>query len=380
MRRHFKGCLILTAALFTLGCRSTSFPGFTRVTPTSQYFINRAGVQIDSQGDHDVVSFVMIALHSDGSHQMLQMETDCSSRMFNNGGTRYQKDGQMLGSIEADHQFSPLNGSDLSKAAFEACRAAREKQAFSGAFDARKALTALFGNYSPGTKSSSVTVHRAEEFTNTDGTAGPNATGKLTVVLDSPFTQRGAAKRLLVTATTVEGEECHACPARIGAFLFANVAGYWTPEIVDKEALRFGSMGQAGGDPGTAQVVKFAPDVYGFSLVNSTFYEGNEGISEELVAPVRNHYRSVLSMSAGGNDSGNCGDQPEEFRGKLGFNSGPCTGTKVTVRFPGSVHGFLDIETSEIGTEENNGSVVQVNRRRLYIFSGDKYVEQAAAH
>jgi hypothetical protein len=53
----------------------------------------------------------------------------------------------------------------------------------------------------------------------------------------------------------------------------------------------------------------------------------------------------------------------------------------LTVRLLGSAHGLFDVETSEIGTELNDqGGVVPVKRKRLYIFSGDKYVEQAAAH
>jgi hypothetical protein len=309
----------------------------------------------------------MIALESDGSYQMLQLATDCSSRFFSNGGTRYQKNGQMLGSIEADHQPSPLTSSDLSKAALEACQAAKERWAFNGAFSAPKALTALFGNYDGKSKSSSVTVQRAE-LSETDGTAGASAGGKLTVMLDSPFTKGGAAKHLLVTTTTVEGEEGHPYQARIGAFLFANRTGRWIPEIVDKEALRSGEYGTAG----EAQAVRFAPGVYGFSLTDSSCR--GECAGEEFVAPVGNHYRSVLAVTTLENDLDHC-DRPDAPWGRIA-----CYEKKQTVRFLESAHGFFDIETTETGTELNEQrSVVPVNRKRIFVFSGEKYVEQPAA-
>jgi hypothetical protein len=300
---------------------------------------------------------MMIALGGDGSYQMLDMATDCSSRIFNDGGTRYKRDGQMLGPVNADQQPSPLTSSDLSRAALEACRAARENQSFGGAFDAQKALTALFGNYDVGSKTSSVTVARECSYSG-------RALGTLSVMLDSLFSQAGTAKHLLVTSTTVEGEDGHACGARIGAFVFTNRAGRWIPEIVDKEALRFGESGKAYGE---ARLVRFAPDVYGFSLI------GDKGDYEEFVAPVANHYRSVLSVDL---DLGNANHAP------CGFPGYPaCVNSQLTVRLLGSAHGLFDVETSEIGTELNDqGGVVPVKRKRLYIFSGDKYVEQAAAH
>lgn len=243
-------------------------------------------------------------------------------------------------------------------------------QALSGDFIEETALSSLFGNYDSVEKSSSVTViGRLDSLSHA---------GKLTLILDSPFSQGGVQKHLLVASTTVEGEDCHACGARIGTYLFANRAGRWVPEIADTEVDQFGTFGHAFGIPdrdhpngtdGRAQAVKLGPDLYGFSLTGNDGAQGVRFTSELFVAPVENHYQPVLSLSL---EQGNA-----DYCGPGAVISTPCYGYKSTVRFLNSVHdGFFDVEVDRVGTAYSDQGIIPANRRSLYFFSGEKYLEQ----
>jgi hypothetical protein len=229
-----------------------------------------------------------------------------------------------------------------------------DKRAFSGDFGVQKAFTALFENYDPQSRSSSVLVK---------GDTGDES-GKLTLLLDSPFSQGGARKHLLVTSTAIPGEDCHACGARIGAYVFANREGRWVPEIADKEAARFGAFGTTG----PAQAVKFAPDVYGFSITLEDMHQGQGDTAQQFIAPVNNHYRQVLLLNTEEDNAGACGP-----------DLSPCYQSKSTVRFLNSVHGLFDIEVYKSGTEYSNQGVTPADSHKLYVLVGDKYVEQGSA-
>ncbi len=251
-------------------------------------------------------------------------------------------------------------------------RSMKAARAFRGNFTTEKAFAALFGNYDTSDQSSSVIVTE-------DNFDFSRHRGKLTLILDSPFSQGGVEKHLLVTATAIEGEDCHDCPAQIGAYVFAKLGRRWTPEIADKEVDQFGAFGHAfgipdhghpNGDEGSAQAVKFAPNVYGFSLTHSDGQQGIGGTFELFVAPVENHYQPVLSQGIEGDNGGACG--PESAN--LFRHAVPCYGFKSTVRFLSSVHaGFFDIEVDQAGTEDSDQGIIPANNKKLYFFSGDKY-------
>jgi hypothetical protein len=211
-----------------------SFPGFTRVPATRLiYFINRDGVVSDSQPSGDVISFIMIEPQIDGTHQMVRMATNCSSKILNLGGALYQSDGTMVKAIDAENLPSLLDmNSDLGKVVGEACRVAMEKRSFSGNFAIKSAMTALFGNFDPSTQSSSEIVR---------GDNG-DEDSKVTVLTNSSFEQAGTIKQLLVTSTQVPIENCHACGARVGAYVFTNREGagysnFRTERYYDSERL-----------------------------------------------------------------------------------------------------------------------------------------------
>ena len=230
--------------------------------------------------------------------------------------------------------------------------------AFRGEFSVSKAFTYLFGNYDPSSKSSSVVI-RDEN--------GENPSGKSTLILDGPFFQNGEQKHLLVTSTAVSGEDCHACDAGIGAYVFARREGGWIAEIIDKEIGRFGAWGAAG----KAKVVKFAPDVYGFSLTLDDMHQGEADSSELFVAPVSGHFRPVLSLGIESDNKGNCGStDPETILGHT-----PCVQSESTIHFLNSIHnGYFDIEVDESGTAYTDQGVIPTNGRKLYLFSSEKYV------
>jgi hypothetical protein len=233
------------------------------------------------------------------------------------------------------------------------------KGAFDGEYSANKALISLFGNYDSSHQSSSVVI------TNENG---DNTTGKLTLLLDSPFSQGSEQKHLLVTSTAVTGEECHACDAEIGAYVYARREGGWTPEIADKEIGRFGAWGVAG----KARVVRFAPEVFGFSLTIDDMHQGEADSSELFVAPESGHFHPVLSLGIESDNKGNCGStDPEMILGHA-----PCVQSESTIHFLNSIHnGYFDIEVDELGTANTDQGVIPTNSRKIYLYSGEKYVE-----
>jgi hypothetical protein len=123
-------------------------------------------------------------------------------------------------------------------------------------------------------------------------------------------------------------------------------------------------------------VVKFGPNAYGFSL---TITDGGQGIfdtSEMFVPPVEGRYQPVLLLRVAGDNAGACG--PSSV-----FHS-PCYEFKSTVRFLSSIHaGFFDIEVDQSGTDmevsqsgqHSISQLTSADHKKLYIFSGDKYVE-----
>ena len=235
-----------------------------------------------------------------------------------------------------------------------------QANAFAGEFSASKAFTFLFGNYDPASKSASVVV--SDE-------AVQNSRGTSTLILDSSFTQGGEQKHLLVTSTAVLGEDCHACDAGIGAYLFVKRGEGWTVEIADKEIGRFGAFGTAG----KARAIEFAPGLYGFSLTLEDGGQGETDSSELFAAPVDNHFRPVLSLGIESDNLGDCGSTDPEMI--LGHE--PCVQSKSAIRFLKSVHqGFFDIAVDESGTANTDNGVIPTNGRKIYVFSKDKYIQQ----
>lgn len=249
---------------------------------------------------------------------------------------------------------------------------ATPERGFSGDFVDGVALNTLFGNYHWDDNSSTVTV--PGQFDSS------NQPGKVTVILDTSFSEGGIHKHLLVTETTVGGEDCHACPPTVGTYLFANREGEWMLDRADNEVDRWGSFGHVfgmadrdhpNGADGAALAVKLGPDIHGYSLTITDGGQGIEGTSELFVAPVEDHYRPVLSLGIAGDNGGDCGPS--------GIFHSSCYAFKSAVRFLNSTHaGFFDIEVDQSGTDMDSSmsQVVSADRKRLYIFSGQKYIEQ----
>lgn len=248
--------------------------------------------------------------------------------------------------------------------------------AFSENFTVPAAFAATFGNYDPTRQSSLVPV--------TSQLTGQSGTGEVTLVLDSRFSQSGVEKHLLVTATAVEGEDCHACAPTIGTYLFAK-HGRWLLEQANNDVDRWGSYGHVFGDTdpdhpngayGKAQSVKFGPDVYGFSLTATDGAQDTESTSELFVAPVEGHYQPVLSLTLAEDNEGDCGPSSVLHTA--------CYGFKSSVLFLNSTHaGFFDIEVDQSGTgmewsqagQYSISQVIPANQKKLYFLSGGKYVE-----
>jgi hypothetical protein len=345
-------CLLMSSCHSS---KQAAYPGFTEIAARTSvpYFINKDEVQTDS---NDVVSYTVVVPQKNGQYQMLRMATNCSSAVASEGGTLYESDGKISRQIDADKQPIPLDkSSDMGKVAANACQIALEKRSFSGAFDIRRALPALFGNYDPSKQFSSVKV---KTDTGTED-------GKLIVLLDSPFSQEKIEKHLIVTSTSVPSEMCHACGARIGVFILASREGRWAPKAADRNAFQFGAFGNAG----TAQAARFAPGVYGFALALGDMHQGIGDTTELFVAPVGNHYQPVLTLNTEEDNSGQCG--PPKLPA--------CYKNSSTVRFLNSSHTLFDIEVDETGTDYTDHGIVPADHERLYLFDGTRYVEQASS-
>jgi hypothetical protein len=235
-----------------------------------------------------------------------------------------------------------------------------QPNAFAGDFSASKALTFLFGNYDAASKSASVIV---------SDQSAQQSRGTSTLILDKSFAQGAEQKHLIVVSTAISGEDCHACDAGIGAYLFVRRGDGWIAEIVDKEIGRFGAFGTAG----KARAIEFGPGLYGFSLTLEDGHQGETDASELFAAPVDGHFRPVLSLGIESDNLGDCGSTDPEMI--LGHE--PCVQSKSAIRFLKSVHqGFFDIAVDESGTKNTDNGVVPTNGRKIYVFSEDKYIEQ----
>ena len=252
--------------------------------------------------------------------------------------------------------------------------------AFTGNFTVSAAFAAVFGSYDPSSQSSLAPVISRYDAT--------NRTGNVTLLLDSPFSEGGVQKHLLVTSTTVDDEQAHVDGAKIGAYVFANRGSRWIAEIADKEVTEFGAFGHAfgiaddkhpNGAYGQVEAVTFGPNLHGFSLTIEDGSQGIEFTTENFVAPVEGRYQPVLSVGLAYSSEGDCGPS--------GAFQSTCNESSSTVRFLNSVHaGFFDIEVDELDQARGDREVSQAgpysvsqitpaSQKKLYIFSGGKYVE-----
>lgn len=185
--------------------------------------------------------------------------------------------------------------------------------------------------------------------------------GTVHVMLDAPFRQNGIDRRLMVTSVLYEGNDCHSCALDIDAIQWKNERDFWIPEIIDRHALDFGARG----DAGTAKLVQYRKDLYGFSLELPDTHQGEADISLQLVAPVQGHFRPVLLVSKESDNGGNCGGDA---------SGGPCYANSSSVLFLASGGVLPDIEIDEKGDDLNDhGAVLSANRKIIYTFSGDHY-------
>ncbi|WP_263377536.1 hypothetical protein [Granulicella paludicola] len=231
--------------------------------------------------------------------------------------------------------------------------------AITGEFKMSKALSVVYGNYDPATKSS--VVH-------TKNMSGESSPGHAIVILDSTYVQKSIRKHLLVTSAAADGEDCHACGAQVDAFVFSQTQRGWTAEIVDNDIAQTGAFGSAG----KALAVLYGSDVHGFEI---SLEDGGQGITnanEVFIAPVSDHFRPVLSLTTESDNLGSCGSTDTET--EVGHD--PCAQTKSVVRFMKSIHqGFFDIAVQESGTAIAAQGLVRTDGRKLYEFDGGKYAE-----
>ncbi len=232
---------VIMLCLVALGCGShhgaIQFPGYTNVNTSTahRYLIDRHAVSKVMQHGTELLSFPLIAPEPNNSYRLLHIRTDCSSLLANDGGSLYQADGTMLQSIAGDDRPIPLNAdSDLGKVALDACQTEAEKNYFGGDFESAKAMLALFKNYDSGSKSSQVTIRD-------DSGEG---IGTVTTLLNTRFDQQGIQKHLMVISTKVKGDDCHACGARIGAYVFIRHNDRWIQRPPTRTSISLAGLGK----------------------------------------------------------------------------------------------------------------------------------------
>jgi hypothetical protein len=223
-----------------------------------------------------------------------------------------------------------------------------------------KAFTFLFDNYDSSQKSSSVVLTSEN---------GERVSGKSTLILNSPFVDGSDEEHILVTSTAGVEETCHACSAAIAVYVFVKNSDVRNLKTADKEVGRFGSWGSAG----KAKVVNFAPSVPGFSLISEDGGQGESDASEVLFAPVKGHFQAVLSLETESDNAGNCVATSTDDEA---ISHTPCYRNDSVIRFLKSTHnGYFDIAVDESGTKSTDAGIVAVDGKKVYLFSGEKYLE-----
>ncbi|MFN8671309.1 MAG: hypothetical protein U0457_04390 [Candidatus Sericytochromatia bacterium] len=229
-------------------------------------------------------------------------------------------------------------------------------------FDPEQVLTKLFDKFDAPTDSSSHTLQKSiiKEF-NLGMVFNEETLFKTTLLGIYEFEKDKKKKYYVVTQTTHETLDCHACGALIGIATFSKNNKDWVLEDKLQYVNVLGSWGQAP----IPELVKLGKNEYGLAFYPAFMNQGINSVSFILIAKKDKKFQEVISLSPFSEDNlGGCGSSFSEcysFDSKINFTVGA-----------GEQFAPILIKTS--GTKfDKNRKAVKFEKTYKYIFEKNTY-------
>ncbi len=229
-------------------------------------------------------------------------------------------------------------------------------------FDLAAGMTALYGNYDPASRSSSIVAPH--------GSSGPTEKENVRVFFFHVFRDSDEDKVLLATfAVPAAGRfKCRDCPPLIGAALFKRTgealsktgASGWTVEASRPPDLVFGGWGE----PPKAEIFQFGPHQFGIELEVTASAQGERTTETNLLAPWTGSFTSVFQTDTEDNNLRVCPP-----KGPV-----PCHAFSSLLKFaPGDNPDYYDLLVETLGTRLTNGAIEDISCTKHLRFADGRY-------
>ena len=229
-------------------------------------------------------------------------------------------------------------------------------------FDLAAEMTALYGNYDPASRSSSIVApHGASE---------PNEKEIVRVFFLDAFRDTDEDKILLATyaVPATSRFECHACQPLIGEALFKRSgeaplkrdASGWTVEASHQPDFVFGVWGK----PPDAEIFQFGPHHFGIELKVTSRAQGEKATEICLLVPSTGGFGNAYQTDTEDNN----------LRGCPPNGTTPCHASVSLLKFvPGDNPDYYDLLVESFGTRLTNGAIEDISYTKHLRFTDGRY-------
>ncbi|MFZ3199542.1 MAG: hypothetical protein WA175_00180 [Candidatus Acidiferrales bacterium] len=229
-------------------------------------------------------------------------------------------------------------------------------------FDLAAGMTALYGNYDPASRSSSIVAPH--------GTSGPIEKENVRIFFVEGFRDSDEDQILLATfAVPATGRfKCRDCRPLIGEALFRRTGealsktgtSGWTVEASRLPDFAFGEWGK----PPRAEIVQFGPHQFGIELSVTASAQGERVTETSLLAPWAGSFTNVFQTEAEDNNLGACPPK----------GTTPCHAYVSLLKFaPGDNPDYYDLLVETFGTRLTNGAIEDISYTKHLRFADGRY-------
>jgi hypothetical protein len=222
-------------------------------------------------------------------------------------------------------------------------------------FDLAAGMTALYGNYDPASRSSSIVApHGADE---------PSEKETVRVFFLNGFRDSDEDKVLLATYAVPDGRRFtrHDCRPLVGEALFRRGASGWTVAASRQPDFKFGG----GCQPPNAEIFQFGPHQFGIELEVTASAQGERATEINLFAPWAGSFTSVFQTDTEDNN----------LRGCPPKGPAPCHASSSLLKFvPGDNPDYYDLLVETFGTRLTNGAIEDIGYTKHLRFADGRYL------
>jgi hypothetical protein len=215
-------------------------------------------------------------------------------------------------------------------------------------------MTALYGNYDPATRSSSIVApHGADE---------QNEKEIVRAFFLDGFRDSDEDKVLLVTYAVPAGGRFtrHDCRPLVGEALFRKGTSGWTVEASWQPDSKFGG----GCEPPNAEIFQFGPHQFGIELKVSASAQGERATEISLLAPWAGSFTSAFQTDTEDNNLHGCPPK----------GPAPCHASSSLLKsVPGDNPDYYDLLVETFGTRLTNGAIEDISYTKHLRFADGRY-------